>query len=388
MSFWVNHCLRFLVGGAIQCKSGTSASSALVGSHVVVTPHSLLLSVEYPLEFAFRRLGRFRFSAMSKHQLAALKGVETKKRLRQAQEGIQAVQEANKVFNETSLDTVAEEVMAELKKDRTLLYNVRIALANGTLSAILGENNEPTGKDKDKKEMLRSTCRKVKDLPQKIMGRFLKECAPEVHDLWNNGELGDFDMHDIYCYALHTTRDSDLGWRLHPSMQEITVFLSVLAWRYEQMGRRLAKGLPDTLDYWSLDTDNKTLVYTVNGEKRTLDIWLPELPDDAEIKNANMYEGAVLSAKSMDIEIKCTAFLAGNTDEDTTDGFGKHMVKESASWNVPEHLVAPKGDDEVSTITATTSAPSTTATSESSNKRKAGLSTLEARLKAKARQTV
>eukprot|EP00971_Amphidinium_carterae_P040660 797893-Amphidinium_carterae.2 len=322
---------------------------------------------------------------MSKHQLAALKGVETKKRLRQAQEGIQAVQEANKVFNETSLDTVAEEVMQELKKDRTLLYNVRIALANGTLSALLGENNDGGGKDKDKKEMLRSTCRKVKDLPQKIMGRFLKQCAPEVHELWNSGELGDIDLHDIYCYALHTTRDADLGWRQHPAMQEIPVFLSVLAWRYNEMGKRLSKGLPSSLDYWVLDAENKEIHFTVNGDKRKLEIWLPELPDDAVIKNANMYEGAVLAAPSMDLEVKCTAFLVRNTDEGADDSLSVHMVKESAPWNVPEHLLATRGDDEVSTITSSTTPAPTASSSESSNKRKAGLSTLEARLKAKAR---
>eukprot|EP00971_Amphidinium_carterae_P325978 6456570-Amphidinium_carterae.1 len=330
---------------------------------------------------------------MSKQQLAAQKGVQTKKRLKQAQEGLQAVAAANQVFNQTSLDTVAEEVITELKKDRALLYNVRTALTNGTLAALLGDNEEGAANETPKKEMLRSTCRRTKDLPQKVVARIFATCSPSVYERWNANDFGDMDCHDVLCYGLHATRDTDLGWKQRPQLQEVSTFLQVCKSRYEQMGSRLDKGLPETLAYWKLDLENKGLTFAVNGMERTYEIWLPELPDDMVIKHDTSFEFACLQAPSIDFEVKCTSFISGasaSCEWEDDGSITKHMVKESVPWTVSEDVVQQPADAQTATTTTTT--PTTTTPNTSSDlqtpaKRKA-MSTLEARLKEKARKGV
>eukprot|EP00971_Amphidinium_carterae_P048440 954931-Amphidinium_carterae.1 len=197
--------------------------------------------------------------APSKASVAAKKGVDTKRRLRQASSQAQAIAVSANVAKDAALDDAAEALVRDLKQDPVLLFTVKGCLDNGTLATLL-MGSGPTTPPVAKKAVLRDSVRKWKDLPQFIFGEFVQMVSPAVKEAWHNAEWGEMNYIAITCHALHTSPDTVIDIKTFPAMKSIPVLLRCMSKRHELMGSRIANGVPADMRYWHLDAENKQLL--------------------------------------------------------------------------------------------------------------------------------
>eukprot|EP00971_Amphidinium_carterae_P171007 3389014-Amphidinium_carterae.1 len=318
--------------------------------------------------------------APTRASTAAKKGVDTKRRLKEATSQAQAIAVSASVAKDTALEDAAAALMTELKKDPVLLFTVKGCLDNGTLSALLMGSGQTTPAP-TKRAMLRDSVRKWKDLPQYVFAEFASKVSPAVGEQWQNSAWGELDYIAIVCHALHVSAETAIDFKSYPAMKNTSVLVQCMIKRHEQMGSRIACGIPADMRYWFLDEEKTELVLRVCGIEARFRLWLPSM-DACSLKDAHILEKGKISAPKFGIDVTCLQLVLSGDYEEQRAPVSMHLIGEAEPWQIPPELLSVAIGETVGPDDSVSAAPSSTPSSLAKRK---SLMEIEARLKSKAR---
>eukprot|EP00971_Amphidinium_carterae_P113476 2248126-Amphidinium_carterae.2 len=322
--------------------------------------------------------------APSKGSMAAKKGVDTKRRLKEATAQAHAVAVSANVAKDAAMDDAAEALMRDLKQDPVLLFTVKGCHDNGTLATLL-MGAGPTTPAPTKRSILRDSVRKWKDIPQFIFAEFIHMVSPAVKEAWQNSEWGEMDYIGILCHALHIAPETVIDFKNYPTMKNIPVLLRCMSMRHESMGSRIAAGVPGDMRYWQLDVAEKELVLKVCGSEARFRLWLPSC-EDCTLTDENIMEKSKLHAPRFGIDVTCLQLVLSGDYEAQREPVLQHLIAESAPWSLPSHVLEVEGSEPACAADAASAAPSAGGVSVLSKRK--SLSDIESRLKSKARSSM
>eukprot|EP00971_Amphidinium_carterae_P348175 6490363-Amphidinium_carterae.1 len=319
----------------------------------------------------------------SKASVSAKKGVDTKRRLKQATVQAQAIAVSASVAKDAALDDAAEALVLELKQDPVLLFTVKGCLDNGTLATLLMGGGDPTTPPTGRKLVLRDSVRRWKDLPQFVFTEFVQMVSPAVSEAWKQSEYGAMPHVAILCYALHCAPDTLIDFKNYPTMKNIPVLLRCMSKRHELMGSRIVDGVPEDMRYWHLDAENKQLRFKVAGAEATFQLWLPSV-EGCTLSDEHIVEKAKLHAPRFGIDVTCLQLVMSGDYGEQRQPVIQHLVGESVGWELPSHVLEVEGSEPAAAADTLSAAPS--AAGSVLTKRKS-LSDIESRLRSKARSS-
>eukprot|EP00971_Amphidinium_carterae_P331735 6465504-Amphidinium_carterae.1 len=313
-----------------------------------------------------------------------MKAAQTRKNVKIAQEQGKAVQKGGEVVKGLGVESCAESVKQALLKEEDLLWIVNQAIQNGTLRTLLCPEVGNDGEG-SKAKCFRQSGRKFKYIPQKFVIRFLQEQCPACYEEWQNTE-DDIDLHDVFCFGLHVTKESSHPWTYLPELIEYEAFYKHCVARYERFGSRLQHGLPD-LRYFVLNREGGTVLFQAGNATAAFPILLSKpLPEDLDITNALNFDKATLCAPSIAFtqSLACLVSLQCNADRAQT--VEAHLKSHEEKWVLDDQVTMQVGPDDSASQLAW-AAVSTTGSSASTSKRGADITTHLVK-RAKSRQFV
>eukprot|EP00971_Amphidinium_carterae_P205089 4070235-Amphidinium_carterae.3 len=265
---------------------------------------------------------------------AALKAAQTRKQVKIAQEQGRAVQQGGEVLKGLGVESCAESVKQALLKEEDLLWIVNQAIQNGTLRTLLCPEVD-NGAEGPKSKCFRTSGRKFKYIPQKFILRFMEEQCPTCLDEWQNSDQ-DIDLLDVFCYALHVTKETNHPWTYLQELIQHDVFFKHCVARYEKFGARLQLGLPD-LRYFVLDLEAGTVVFKAGKDSAAFAILLARpLPEDLEITNAFDYDKATLCAPSIAFTQNLASLVTLPGNAESARAVTVHLRPHDERWVLDE----------------------------------------------------
>ena len=201
----------------------------------------------------------------AKQQMAAQKGAQTRRLKQQAQKDTQAVSTGGVVVSELALDSAAEYISTKLREDPPLLYTVQQCLVDGTLHTLLCGDGKAATSTPPSQRKLRGTCKRWKNLPQYACLAILEKISPKIVE-WFWQQDAEVEFVPFLCYGLDVHRELYLPSKHHPEAWYLDSLVTACVWRHNQMGNRLASGMPRDTSYWTLDREQKALCLKVGDQ--------------------------------------------------------------------------------------------------------------------------